>query len=108
MGAAADVASAILGVVPNAPRFPAIGVIARLTVYRGAGGDGPITRIGNLAVRIDDVLYRCGWSGAFVAEIEFAGLYIDGGADEAAGFVGRRVKVENLGGQLVIAYTVNS
>ena len=105
MSAASDVASAILGVVPSDPKFPAVGIIARLAVYRGVTGDGAITGIRDLAVRLDDVLYRCGWSGAFAAEIEFAGIYSDG--DPGATFVGRRVKVESLGGQLVAAYTVN-
>lgn len=104
MSGVGDAAAAILGAAPTAPRFPAVGIITRLAVRRGTTGTGPITGITQLTVSVDGIGYECGWSGAFLAEISVAST---DPASTGAAFIGRQVKVETLGGQLLVAYTVN-
>ena len=99
-----DAAAAVLGTRPDRLLFPAEGIITRLTVHRGVNGTGPVVSVSNLAVTVNGVLYDCGASGAFMAEISVASTALNyPGAD----FVGRHVKVESLGGRLLVAYTVN-
>lgn len=99
-----DAAAAVLAALPAGLLFPAEGVIVRLNVVRGVNGSGPVVAVTTLAVRVNGVLYECGASGAFLAEISVASTATNySGAD----FVGRRVKVESLGGRLLVAYTVN-
>lgn len=97
----AATASAVLG-TPAAPgRFPAVGILRKMTVSRDVNtGKGPITAIAGLQVDVDEIRYLCGWSGAFGQEVESVG-------GDGSTLIGRSVKVESLGGQLFVAYTVN-
>lgn len=108
MTAVSDAAAAILGLAPGPSRFPAVGVIRHIAVTRGAPetstyGTGAITAVA-LVVTVDDVPYDCGWSGAFAAEIMSLSTT---SLTDGAIFLGRQVKVEVIGGQPSVAYTVN-
>lgn len=96
-------AAAILGVQPGRPHFPRFGIITAVTVTRADSASitpGLAIGIGRLTVAVGGVSYDCGASGAFLAEVTASG-----GSENA--FIGRQVKVESIGGALLVAYTVN-
>jgi hypothetical protein len=104
MNGADDLAAAVHEVMPDLLLFPAEGVITRLNVSRGVTGVGPVLSVSGLQVVVNGVPYDCGASGAFIAEIGAASASSSYAGDD---FVGRHVKVESLGGRLLVAYTVN-
>lgn len=112
MSGIGDAASAVT-TQPVESIFPAIGYITEMTIVR-SNGTGPIVSIQNARVRISGETYVCGASGAFMAEISAAGVGFS--TDSSGGlaitlaatdFIGRQVKVESIGGLLLIAYTTN-
>ena len=95
-----DAASAVLHTGPPT-FFPALGVITDLRVFTYTGGGWPFT-INGVTVRIAGRLYDCGMGGGFLAEVGSTTL-----TTAPAKFTGATVKVEMLGGQLYVAYTVH-
>ena len=99
-----DAAAAILRVQPAAGMFPVIGVLTRLSIHRDpVTGTGALSTITNIAVLISGRTYACGCGGAFIAEVSA----LTGATGDGQEFLGRQVKVELIGGDLIVAYTVN-
>lgn len=91
-------AAAILA-VQKVSSFPVIGRIDTCHIVR-AIPDGTITHLANLSVRIDGQVYTAvTYSGAFLAEII---------ATATKTVVNREVKIELIGRQMNVAYTINT
>lgn len=97
--AAARAAAAVHSILPGDPKFPARGVIEALGGVNRAGGTPVLV---GLVVSVDGVKYYgsggLSWSGPFAAECD---------VPDPSVLIGRTVKVESLGGQLLVAYTTN-
>ena len=99
-----DAAAAILrAAAQESSFFPRVGIITAISVRRQdphSVTPTPVVGIAVLTVAVDGLPYGCGASGAFLAEVTAC-------RDGETVFVGRQVKVENLGGSLIVAYTTH-
>jgi hypothetical protein len=95
VNAAESAAAAVHSVLPVAPRFPAVGKIVSI------GGVNTAGKLVGLVVTVDGVRYEGAglfWSGPFAVEATIP---------NPRTLIGRDVKVESIGGRMVVAYTIN-
>lgn len=93
-----EVAAAVHAAMPVRGVFPAVGKVT--DCHGSSDGSGALVSLYGLLVRVNGRVEDCLWSGALLTEMRVRGL-------PAESLVGRDVKVESLGGDYVVAYTIN-